>query len=458
MAMMGHSARQVRRKAVLLASPHRPPTRPSSRAMVVLSPTNAAFVAGEVGIIRSWYTADALGSVRVISSNAGIASAVASYDPYGGLQGSAIVTGELQQGSNVYLRARWYNATNSTFTSRDPWMGDPQRPNTLAPYLYAAANSVLLTDPSGRCYEPIEFLRDIEPENCSNLDAALRISQHPNANVQDRLAANTYIVAWAFGHSAALVGGGILAGQAAVGGSAFLTAVTQWGASHVVASGAVPALQAGAAAVGAAGTGITAYQAWQGDQMAQAMLACPGAFGAATMWNEAAELGAAMLARANGRSFRQLAFAKAQGGGWLKLPRRIINQTTAERYYIHDSENPRLMVFGTVDENGMLSIDMRTVLENGERTPLFNGSEQFHKVIRFFHRRMIGIKANWQYGTNLDKFNANLRSGMSYEDAARNTWTGERATEAGFDRVSLDPRTFEGAFGQYTHVKVNFTR
>jgi hypothetical protein len=39
---------------------------------------------------HSWYTADALGSMRAISSNAGIASAVANYDPYGGLQGSAI--------------------------------------------------------------------------------------------------------------------------------------------------------------------------------------------------------------------------------------------------------------------------------------------------------------------------------------------------------------------------------
>jgi hypothetical protein len=55
----------------------------------------------EVGIIRSWYTNDLLGSVRAITSNAGIASAVANYDPYGGLQGSAIgsfgFTGELQQ-------------------------------------------------------------------------------------------------------------------------------------------------------------------------------------------------------------------------------------------------------------------------------------------------------------------------------------------------------------------------
>jgi RHS repeat-associated protein len=115
----------------------------------------------EVGIIRSWYTADALGSVRVISSNSGTPSAVANYDPYGGLQGSAIgsfgFTGELQQGSSVYLRARWYNATNSTFTSRDPWMGDPQRPASLLPYLYTANSPINRTDPSG-----LDWLDDVQ--------------------------------------------------------------------------------------------------------------------------------------------------------------------------------------------------------------------------------------------------------------------------------------------------------
>jgi hypothetical protein len=45
---------------------------------------------GVAGSTRSWYTADALGSVRAITSNAGTPSAVANYDPYGGLQGSAI--------------------------------------------------------------------------------------------------------------------------------------------------------------------------------------------------------------------------------------------------------------------------------------------------------------------------------------------------------------------------------
>jgi RHS repeat-associated protein len=113
---------------------------------------------GEVGIIRSWYTADALGSVRTITSNAGIASASASYDPYGQLQSGSVgsfgFTGELQQGSSVYLRARWYNASTGTLFGRDPFEGYSEAPYSLMPYQYGYANPVSNTDPSGRITEP----------------------------------------------------------------------------------------------------------------------------------------------------------------------------------------------------------------------------------------------------------------------------------------------------------------
>jgi RHS repeat-associated protein len=111
----------------------------------------------EVGIVRSWYTADALGSVRAITSNAGIASAVANYDPYGQVQsgnvGSFGFTGELQQGNSVYLRARWYNSEHGGFGVRDAFEGYPEQPYSLHAYQYGYANPVSNTDPSGRCVE-----------------------------------------------------------------------------------------------------------------------------------------------------------------------------------------------------------------------------------------------------------------------------------------------------------------
>jgi RHS repeat-associated protein len=116
---------------------------------------------GVAGSARTWYTTDALGSVRATLNDAGIVGGSATYDPYGGLQGSAIssfgYTGELQQGSNVYLRARWYHPATGTFLGRDPWMGDPQRPASLLPYLYTANNPINRTDPSG-----MDWLDDLQ--------------------------------------------------------------------------------------------------------------------------------------------------------------------------------------------------------------------------------------------------------------------------------------------------------
>jgi RHS repeat-associated protein len=96
-----------------------------------------------------------IGSVRLTLDNNGTAFSGATYDPWGsperGSVGTFGFTGELQQGDNVYLRARWYNAGSGTFTSKDPFEGYSQQPYSLHPYQYAYSNPVLWTDPSGRC-------------------------------------------------------------------------------------------------------------------------------------------------------------------------------------------------------------------------------------------------------------------------------------------------------------------
>lgn len=49
-----------------------------------------------------------------------------------------------------YLRARWYNPLNGRFNSVDPFAGSPQDPQSLHKYLYANANPILYSDPSGK--------------------------------------------------------------------------------------------------------------------------------------------------------------------------------------------------------------------------------------------------------------------------------------------------------------------
>jgi RHS repeat-associated protein len=110
---------------------------------------------GIAGSTRGWYTADALGSVRAATSDAGVVGAVANYDPYGQIQSGSVgsfgFTGELQQGSNIYLRARWYNASHGGFTARDSYQGMAEMPSSLQYYAYGYSNPVSNRDPSGRC-------------------------------------------------------------------------------------------------------------------------------------------------------------------------------------------------------------------------------------------------------------------------------------------------------------------
>ena len=110
---------------------------------------------GQQSSTRTWYTTDALGSVRQTMNDTGAALGSIAYDPWGQVQSGSVptfgFTGEVQQGSNVYLRARWYNGRTGTFTSRDSFAGWPAQPYSLHQYQYGLSNPVLLGDPSGRC-------------------------------------------------------------------------------------------------------------------------------------------------------------------------------------------------------------------------------------------------------------------------------------------------------------------
>jgi RHS repeat-associated protein len=112
------------------------------------------------GSARTWYVGDALGSVRMTLDDAGTALGSVGYDPWGAPQGELLgafgFTGALQDGASnlLYLRARWYDPGQSTFTSRDPFAGFPATPYSLHPYQYAYSNPALWTDPSGKHPDP----------------------------------------------------------------------------------------------------------------------------------------------------------------------------------------------------------------------------------------------------------------------------------------------------------------
>jgi RHS repeat-associated protein len=105
------------------------------------------------GSPRTWFAYDALGSVRHTLNDSGVTANPTSYGPWGTPHQSLTTpfgfAGELQHGSDLYLRARWYAPPQGRFVSRDPFAGFPEQPYSLNAYQYAYANPVLWTDPSG---------------------------------------------------------------------------------------------------------------------------------------------------------------------------------------------------------------------------------------------------------------------------------------------------------------------
>jgi RHS repeat-associated protein len=183
----------------------------------------------------AYHLPDALGSVRQMADPVAAAIFAQSYEPYGNVldvSGEARTpfgfAGEwMDRTGLMHLRARYYAPYFGTFIQPDPWPGSGMAPDTLHPYLYAGANPIVYRDPSGRCWGPVEFLRDtaLYGQTCSNMDMAWTITTSAQASVGNRLLAASYLTTEGLAHTVALggsavacLGGGCEAIAGAAGG------------------------------------------------------------------------------------------------------------------------------------------------------------------------------------------------------------------------------------------------
>jgi len=118
-----------------------------------------------IGLVRSrhdglegFYHTDALGSTRVVTDNVGLISDRYTYDAFGVLLDQSGTFGNSSQFAGEqrdsatgldYLRARYYDPLLGRFVSKDAFGGVIERPMSQNSYLYADANPVNNTDPSG---------------------------------------------------------------------------------------------------------------------------------------------------------------------------------------------------------------------------------------------------------------------------------------------------------------------
>ncbi len=109
------------------------------------------------GEIR-YYQYDPNGSVRLLTDASGDVSDTYTFDAFGSLIFQTGTSGNsfLFQGEQYdsatglyYLRARYMNPATGTFTTMDAYQGSTSDPMSLHKYLFANANPVMYSDPSG---------------------------------------------------------------------------------------------------------------------------------------------------------------------------------------------------------------------------------------------------------------------------------------------------------------------
>ncbi|GIW91484.1 MAG: hypothetical protein KatS3mg109_1916 [Pirellulaceae bacterium] len=110
---------------------------------------------------RRWYHADALGSVRALTDDAGQMAATYDYDAFGAVRHQTdgainpfTFTGEQVDGEIglVYLRTRYYDPTVGRFVSRDGFPGHDLLTQSRNRYAYVQNNPILHDDPDGQIW------------------------------------------------------------------------------------------------------------------------------------------------------------------------------------------------------------------------------------------------------------------------------------------------------------------
>jgi RHS repeat-associated protein len=133
----------------------------------------------------------------------------------GSIQTTFKYTGQREAEAGLYFyNARWYDPEVGRFIQADTDVPESQG-STLGfdRYAYVGNNPVNHIDPSGHCWGFASGLREwgAYTTTCSNMDAALSIVQHPEANFGQQALAGGYIAAEAIAHAGVVVGMGLAA-------------------------------------------------------------------------------------------------------------------------------------------------------------------------------------------------------------------------------------------------------
>ena len=136
---------------------------------------------------------------------------------------------------------------------------------------------------------------------------------------------------------------------------------------------------------------------------------------------------------------------------------RIVT-ATATNFRAVDANDRRFYAIATV-VSGLLWFEIVAKVANRDRGSV-SGKELFAAMMSHFGSKIKIIEGNWNavggLVDNLDQFNRAVAAGLSQEDAAALTWTGLRASECGFNRITIEYAN--ASMGKFDEVRVHFRR
>jgi RHS repeat-associated protein len=147
----------------------------------------------------SFYGYDGLGNVRMLTDNAGVLTDRYDYDAFGNVisQGGTTSNVYLYSGEQndpnlglYYLRARYVSQSSGRFWTMDPLNGRPNFPASLHKYLYAGADPIDRSDPSGK-----QIADSISLSLAGAINEVLSTITVPNFLTALTVAASTVLVA-----------------------------------------------------------------------------------------------------------------------------------------------------------------------------------------------------------------------------------------------------------------------
>jgi RHS repeat-associated protein len=156
---------------------------------------------GRIGELQpggfAYHLGDALGSVRQLVDASASVTLARSYEPFGSTlvsagSGNSVFqfTGEQRDASGLtFLRARYLSTSTGRFLTRDLWTGTATRPMSYNAWLYAYANSINLTDPTGQDpWQPDpDCLQGQSPRECATYFRVLQIINEVRPNGAEAL-------------------------------------------------------------------------------------------------------------------------------------------------------------------------------------------------------------------------------------------------------------------------------